>query len=144
MATQRLKDTIEAHFASLFAGDARVAPIVALRNLETPEPPTSRADAALVHVYLAFPPTQEQAICLGVDSPWRERGAFLAHVLVAAGSLDVVATEIAETAKRSLRNALIGGVIDIEDVFGSDQGYRLGGNWWGESFAVSFSQEEIP
>lgn len=144
MPTQRLKDIVEAHFVALFAADARVAPVVALRNLDAPEPPTSRAAQGLVYVYLGFPPTQEKAICLGNDSPFREAGAFMVHVLAAAGSLDALVLEIAETAKRSLRNASLGGVIDIEDMFGSDQGFRLGGNWWGESFAVSFSQEEIP
>lgn len=145
MPTARLKDSVEEHFTALFAVDARVT-VRALRNLETPEPPVSRQDVnyGKAHLFIGFPPTNEQAICLGAAAPWRERGAFMIHVLVVSGALDALATEIAETAKRSLRGALVGGFIDILEIFGSDQGATVGGNWWGESFAVSFEQEEIP
>lgn len=143
MATKTTKDILESHFTTLFAADDRVV-VRILRNLEAPEQPSKRADLEKAFLYIQFPATNERPRGFGgVDIPWDERGAFMIYVLVASHSLDALADEIHETAKRSLRNKTFDDKLDIEDMFGAEAGPKFGGNWWGVSTAIEFETQDI-
>lgn len=150
MTTKTTKDIITAHFTELFASDARVGAVEALRNLEDPNPPRTRADLEKAWIYLRFTATHEAARGLpGADGvPWDEDGSFLLLVLVASGDLDALADEIFETAKASVRDVSIKDSegddrLDVIEVFGAEAGPKFGGNFWGVSAALSFETQNI-
>lgn len=150
MTTKITKDIITAHFETLFAAEARVGAVKALRNLEDPEPPRTRADLAKAWVYLRFTATHEAPRGLpGANGvPWDEDGAFMLMVLVASRDEDALADEIFETAKASLRNVSLkdsGGEdrIDVIEFFGAEAGPKFGGNFWGVSAAAAFETQDI-
>ena len=147
MPTKQLKDFVGAHFSTLFAAEitAGSVTVTALRNLEDPSPPRREEDIdGKIHIFLAFPPTRQEGAVLGAGGPWDERGAFMVHIASASGSGEALADEIAEMAAESLRDASLGGAVDIHDIIEADAGPKWGGNFWGISLAVSFHQPGIP
>lgn len=155
MATQETRDAVTEHFTALFAGEEETIVVRALRNIEDPEQPASRADLDRIFVYLRFPPHREIATALGGPTLCRrEIGTFMPMVLTASGRGDgsedgeTGLMSVQERIMRSLRSAALtdgrtGDLIDILDFIGEDAGPKFGGNWYGAAFSVAYERDFI-
>lgn len=143
MATKALKDAVAAHFAALFAGDARVS-IKVLRNLVDPTPPKKEAEIdGRAWLFLQFPPTKQERAACGADAPRDEYGAFMVHVAVASNSEEALLDEIAAAVVDSLFSLDADSLFDVDEIFEGDAGPKWGGNFWGVSIGVPFDHRAV-